>query len=364
MKIKPGATMSDHTRRRATPAGFYWQFYRGQWVMRRKPTKRPGPPSALQQQVLDEFKTFAAALKNVAAWDQVEAEAISWGSLLTWRDVMATAMLGRLVVIDGVLPEMAYPDLDMLGRTPGGLIFRDPGAWILLPPGNQDQQLVMDGGMPNWRDPPLIPGGGGARGLFSDVISADRPSISGTGLSNSYSAGSAVAADNLAGISITLPPGTGQRTTGLYTASVPGVAYTRNVLVTLTSGGGDGTNNPGVAYGWTDGTKCHSIGYYEVGTGAPVIQVQKRATATSTATTDYSVQRAGFSKPIFFQIEDNLTTVFFRYSHDGQNWITAFSVAKASGYLGSTGYSSEIFIVAGAANNDGTNKTGTLMSWA
>lgn len=204
-------------------------------------------------------------------------------------------------------------------------------------------------------------GGGGVGGLFSGVLST-LPTSSGTGLSNWFNQGSATVADSSAGLSITLPAGSGQNVVGRY-KTAPSTPYTITALVAVTSLGGDGTNNIGVGVGWKDsGTNTHTVQIVLVGNGLPVMQVQKRASGTASATTDFSSQRL-WTHPCWLQISDDGTNAVFRYSADGANFVQLFSVAKASGFLGSSGYANVGFFVGGEANNDGANKIGSLMSW-
>ena len=64
--------------------------------------------------------------------------------------------------------------------------------------------------------------------------------------------------------------------------------------------------------------------------------------------------------PVWFKITDDGTTVKFYYSYDGGAFTQAFSVSRASGYLGSSGYTNVFFGV----NSNTAATLGTLMSWA
>jgi hypothetical protein len=164
VKIRPGATFPEVARRFVKPPGCYWQFWRGRWVLRKNPRPSSKPPTPAQQVNRDDLAQLAHALNNVSYWDRVNAEALAINTQYTWRDIMSLAMIGRLAVVEGVLPLMAYPDLDMIGTLPGSLIFRDPGNWLVLPPGAQGQVLTIDAGFPRWRAPPVA-GGSGSGGL-------------------------------------------------------------------------------------------------------------------------------------------------------------------------------------------------------
>lgn len=50
--------------------------------------------------------------------------------------------------------------LDVIGNVPGSILVRGPDSWIALLPGNIGDVLVInDGGLPEWRDPALVPFG-------------------------------------------------------------------------------------------------------------------------------------------------------------------------------------------------------------
>lgn len=47
--------------------------------------------------------------------------------------------------------------LDVLGNVEGGILLRGPDRWIVLPPGNIGDVLVIgEGGVPEWADPSTI----------------------------------------------------------------------------------------------------------------------------------------------------------------------------------------------------------------
>lgn len=50
--------------------------------------------------------------------------------------------------------------LDVLGTTPGSIMIRGPDRWVALLPGEIGFVLVINnGGLPEWRDPALVPFG-------------------------------------------------------------------------------------------------------------------------------------------------------------------------------------------------------------
>jgi hypothetical protein len=98
---------------------------------------------------------------------------------------------------------------------------------------------------------------------------------------------------------------------------------------------------------------------YTLSSGFPIFQVNKWASATSFSATDFTSATNVFAQPIWLQIHDDGTNVSFAFSQDGSFFVTLFSVAKASGYLGSTGYSNLVFFV----NPQGGQTFATLLSW-
>jgi len=205
-------------------------------------------------------------------------------------------------------------------------------------------------------------GGGGGTGLYGQVLSAT-PTASSTGLANWLNQGSATEGDGATGLFINQPSGTGANRASRYTSSVPATPYSITALVALTSSGGDGSNNPVAGLGWTDGTQLHEIQLVQIGNSVPFLQVAKCASSTAAQTTDFSKGAPLFTSFLWLKIADDGTNVSFAYSADGANFITAFSVAKSSGFLGASGYSHIAFTIGGANNNDGFNKIATLLSW-
>ena len=63
---------------------------------------------------------------------------------------------------------------------------------------------------------------------------------------------------------------------------------------------------------------------------------------------------------VWMRLVDDGTTVYFQYGFDGVNFRTHYSIAKADGYLGSSGYDRLYFWVAG----NGYPIWGTMMSYA
>lgn len=199
-------------------------------------------------------------------------------------------------------------------------------------------------------------GGVGLNGLYRQVMSAT-PTASSTGLSTWLNQGSSTVADSSTGIEIVSPSsGVSVSISGRY-KTTPSTPYTVTALVAATR---VSNNYSGIGIGWFDGTtKLHTIHYVLNNGGAPFIQVNKWTGYNSFSGVDLTSSFNGFSQPIWLQIKDDGTNVSFGFSQDGANFLTLFSVAKSSGYLGASGYNKLIFYV----NPQGGQTIGTLMSW-
>jgi hypothetical protein len=199
-------------------------------------------------------------------------------------------------------------------------------------------------------------GGVGLNGLYRQVMSAV-PTSSGTGLTTWLNQGSATVSDTLAGVTLSSPSnGAVDSIAGRY-RSAPATPYTFTALVASTRNS-NGYNAIGL--GWYDGSaKLHTLHYQPNNGAAPFFQVVRWATVSSVSAIDVTSPTNGFSQPIWLQIKDDGTNVTFGFSQDGANFLAVYSVAKASGYLGASGYSNVIFYI----NARSGATIGTLMSW-
>lgn len=247
--------------------------------------------------------------------------------------------------------------------TLGGVGPLTDGQLIIGSTGNppQAQTLTAGSGISITNAPGSVTiaatGAASINGLYRQVMSAT-PTSASTGLTNWLNQGTAVVSDSAVGLTIDAPPvGTALSLVGRYKAA-PTPPYTIRALLGVTRN----TNSyNGVYLGWYDGTaKLHIMHFQSVNGGASAIGVGRWSSATSYVSGDFQSANNAFSQPIWFQIQDDGTNVSFAFSQDGANFLPVYSVAKASGYLGATGYSNLIFIV----DPRGTSRTlGTLMSW-
>jgi len=197
-----------------------------------------------------------------------------------------------------------------------------------------------------------------AAGLYRQVMSAT-PTASSTGLATWLNHGTSTVSDATVGVTMDVPPigATAANMTGRYKAA-PATPYTVTALVGATR---SANNNNAVGIGWYDGTnKLHLITLSMFNGVAPFVEVTKWNSPTSYVSADFGSFWNGYSQPIWLRIRDDGTTISFSFSQDGANFLPVFSVAKASGFLGASGYSNVIF----AVNPRGTSNTiGTLLSW-
>jgi hypothetical protein len=199
-------------------------------------------------------------------------------------------------------------------------------------------------------------GGQGGTGLYRQVMSAT-PTSASTGLTNWLNQGSATVSDSAVGLNITAPSSGSSANASARFMAAPSTPYTITALIAATR---DSNNYSGVGIGWYDGSnKLHLLSYIIQGGGAPFLEVEKWNSATSWNSNDYGTNKNAFSQPIWLRIRDDGSNVSFAFSQDGANFLQIFTVAKASGWLGASGYSNVIFFV----NPQGGQTLGTLMSW-
>jgi hypothetical protein len=244
--------------------------------------------------------------------------------------------------------------LDSIGNTRGSILYRGASGWALLTPSTAGYVLTTHGA---GADPTWAAGGGGGAGggLYNQVMSAT-PTSAGIGFTTWVNQGSSTIVDGATGVCMTVPlAGTDSNT--LRTFAAPATPYTITALLASTR---SSSAFNGVALGWYDGTnKIHSIALTTDSGGGNYIEVNKWATPTSFSGHDYTSAANAYSQPIWFQIKDDGTNVFFRYGQDGANFFQAFTVAKSSGFLGASGYSNLAFGV----NPVNSQAIATILSW-
>lgn len=182
----------------------------------------------------------------------------------------------------------------------------------------------------------------GSKGLYNQVLSAT-PTSASTGLSTWLNQATATVTDAETGL-IVAGALSATNISG-RTKAVPATPYSVDVLVDWDSI----TNTPAGAYGlmigWTDGTKIQAFTKF-MGGGSPNLLVLSYATVTSGASAAVvDATQTAVSRQQWLRLRDDGTNVHFALLPGGSHSaaIDLFTVAKASGYLGSGGYSSLFF---------------------
>lgn len=281
--------------------------------------------------------------------------------------------------------------LDLVaGATPGTLLIRGDDGWIGLPPGTDGQVLAMtateDGA--EWVDPAsggasalddlsdvviTSPASGqvirhngttwvngtvsSAGGLFSPSLSAV-PTIASTGLTTWVNQSPATVADSAAGVVLTCGFSFTSAFHFIKKAS-PTPPYRIKALIGLHSPSPN--QYQGFGFGWYDGTNKLQLAklQYENTYPSPHLIVVRQSNPTTYVSSDFTGPSV-FPNPIWIMLRDDGTNVWFFWSADGVNYLThSYMIAKASGYLGSSGYAHIAFGV--DPNNQ--NTTATLMSY-
>jgi hypothetical protein len=120
--------------------------------------------------------------------------------------------------------------------------------------------------------------------------------------------------------------------------------------------------------GWTDGTKAQVATPLLFGSATVpqnFLQVANYATFATGAVivSGTSYYTAGTLASLWLRIADDGTNISYAIGYDGITFSTIYSIAKASGYLGSGGYSNVGVWLAGTALNNGGSEFMTLQSW-
>ena len=148
---------------------------------------------------------------------------------------------------------------------------------------------------------------------------------------------------------------------GIYLAA-PSTPYRAQALIKIM---------PGSTYarsfvGFYDGTnKLQMVCADFFGGSAPILDTLSYSTPNAGSATSYgTVVPIQLPDTIWLAVADDGTTAYFEYSYDGVNWVTQYSIAKSSGYLGGSGYSNiGVFAAAFTTGAAGTQSGLVLLSW-
>lgn len=165
-KKAPGTNLPEQTMTGRTQALIAIQNWRGLRVVKKWPRPRPGPPTPAQQAARDNFKTMVTAQADAMPLDVASAHMIATGSLYTYRDVLARAMVGRLFRIAGIPDMTIQSELDTISDIVGSILVRGPDGWVGLLPQSLNQVLTLQGTplLPLWEN--AQGGGGGGLSLL------------------------------------------------------------------------------------------------------------------------------------------------------------------------------------------------------
>jgi hypothetical protein len=215
---------------------------------------------------------------------------------------------------------------------------------------------------------PFVPSGGGGGssspgGLYSPVLHV--PTQAGIGLTNWLNQNGAAVADISTGISLTVP-GSGSPTLSGIFGNAPAAPYKITALISQIA---DVEQYAQTGFGWYNGTdKLVLPAFYQQLNVSPVVNggviIQNWSSFAATAGSPlYQSLFTGFPNPVWIQIEDDGTNVYMRYSTNGKTFFTAYSVAKASGYLGANGYTKIYFGSTFFNGSSHPSMLATLMSY-
>lgn len=201
------------------------------------------------------------------------------------------------------------------------------------------------------------PNPGDGRGLYRQVMSTTPTSV-GTGLVGWLNQGGATISDTPVGISVTAPAiANGDSIVGrLMPAPTP--PYKIKALISSTR---DSSTYASSGIGWYDGSnKLHVIALSPQNGSPQVVAVSKYNSPTSYNSGDFGSTQDGLAQPLWLQIADDGTNISFAFSQDGVNFLTGYSNAKSSSWLGSSGYSNIVV----TTNAQKSETTTTVLSWS
>jgi hypothetical protein len=167
------------------------------------------------------------------------------------------------------------------------------------------------------------------------------PTQANTGLTTWVDQGSSTVDESAAGLGLYSPSGAALHLRGLIKI-VPTTPYVITALIVKTCQ--QTINYPGVYFGWYDNStgKLHII-EMNSNTGGNGVAVERLSSLTNYSSGDATYLLD--SPYAWLRLSDDGTTVTFSCSYDGFHFLPMYSVAKASGYLGSTGYNRLMFAI-------------------
>lgn len=247
------------------------------------------------------------------------------------------------------------------GSTAGAILLRGASGWEKLDPGNAEDILTMLGSppAPAWAQPAGggSPAGGSGAGLFGSYLTTP-PTTANTGFSSWVNQGGATVTDGVSGLRINAPANAGSNSLRIRTQSAPVGDFTRKALIALSAAP---SNYSFAGIGFSDGTKIEYLAL--VYNDGWKLQIPRFTNATTYAGSDSYSPLVINGNPVWQRIRRSSSTIYFDYSATGDDddFVTLYSIAEASGFLGSSGYSNLVFVTDrfGAT----TPAIGTMMYW-
>lgn len=171
---------------------------------------------------------------------------------------------------------------------------------------------------------------------------------------------SVTVADTAAGILITAPGAGANDSFSYISKSRPATPWSAIAEVAMAvDGASTPTGDKNIGIGFHDGTKLQIIRLFQTGATAGLHLIVSNYTDVTTWSANINTSWFANAPTVFLKIRHNGTTVYFQASSDGVNFATIYSVAAASGFLGSSGYSNAFFGCASRAEQ----MLATLKSW-
>ena len=154
----PGRHLPEQSNRRRFYGIAYGRVWKGQQQAVTWPMRRGAPKSEVTKTQNTDFARLAAAQRDSMDENKTAARLLAHGTGYTWRDVLARAMVGRLIEVDGYPEGMVSGLLDQICSTPGAILYRGNDGWVCLDPGADGYVLTYDVAtrQPFWRDPHTV----------------------------------------------------------------------------------------------------------------------------------------------------------------------------------------------------------------
>ena len=343
MRIKNSPPQLDPTHSRGV---LVWRYHAdGRVTVQKWPRRRPGLlPQVTQDQVAvwDMAQEF---VKTPNPYDYALALRDTEGTAFYARDILISAMYGNYVSWPGYgwrfkLAQSIQQGLDTITQTVGALLVRTAEGWFGLVPTHAGDVLT-DGGpgaVPSWQ--PASGGAGG--GLFSGLLAAPPPAATWTAVN--FGANTQFTDVSGGGVLLTDVGASGDNLR-IAARAAPSPPYTRTALVFNTA---PYINYNFGGFGWRDSSSGKLTTFSYLGNAFNNANLRAMNWASPTSYAADPVAAVVPNPPstfIFERLADDGTNVTMSYSSNGQVFTTLYTVAKASGYLGSAGYNELVLMI-------------------